>query len=1265
MRVKTEAPITKEKYVARVFFSSPFGGLEEERELLTKQYWPELAHLCQKSGYEFVPVDMRWGITSELSNEAATITICLRELDRSDMIVGFFGQRYGWHGAKDEFLQKTFDHALPLYPWLKSYRDRAVTELEFLHGHLNDPGQRPACFFFRDKAYDDTKLAECITSGDERGQRKFKATSDGPHAAEFLDDLKQRVKKTEDKCLAIDMSYPTPEVGARLMFETVHAHLVRLLGQTETESSEMEKEHAQHETFLITRRGMGGKLVGGEAYLEEIDKHALNGLGREDERKSVVLLGDAGSGKSCVLANWIERHRERYSDDILAVHFVGCTSNSTRELELLKHLCYQIEEDLITLRPDYDIGDEKAKEGSEDVRGMRKLLQRLVSDASSLNIRVIIVIDALNKIDAGGRAMKELYWLPKMISSKVLLILSTSNSDTKNIKELLEERHFDSLEVRQLTPDLRTKVTKGMLMVRGKELSPKQMEKVIGNAETGNPLYLFILLQELCSFGSFFELDEFIDTLLTSKSTVDLFVKFLERLERDYNPEGKHLVKEVLCCLLLAHRGLSENELKSMVKPTNKEWSALYFAMDDFLLEAEGLYRLGYSELADAVERHFCPTLESQKPYRQLIVNHFMNTFKDLDQRFDTPVPRRIADELPWQLEKSGQLGELVECLSSMNMFCTLSKGQTKYDLMSYWTTTNLSGDAIIERLLSAVDDQVTLLYLENEKVGRGGDAGKPPAQQLIPLLVSLTDFLTDAGYSSSMEPMLLRALNMHKSQYTDADIENSVDALNSYCELQTKLAVHYASAEKLDQASKIHLETLALREKHVDRVERGKSYIAVILNNLGYICLVEHKFKEAEGHFRRAVELHREVHGNNNDLVASAVNNVGMALYRQGQFKEAGQFLEESLKIYEEVYLGELPPDVGGTLLNLAMCTARQADKGLEDVEPLYQRALEIRMNAVGKNHPTVAQTYLSYGSYLMRVDKLERALSMTKDALEISEIASGPEHQDTLMTLENIALAYVSLNKPEEAHPYYKRAGEALHKQGRMEFSHPYLNSSMITYYLSSDREGDAHDALIRVIGTSFVSPRDYAALDYLDSQLAEKPSRPYEHSVDCGLEKFPTSTMLLGRKLAQLAPLGKADEMIAVLEKGSFDVGNYNSAYAEFVEKDQRENGLKILERAVEKFPEDVIIRENLAKGYFCYKRHGEAAEVLGQALRLDEENLDLVLLRVRVLALDNQLLEAQDLIQVGLMIAEKKGAVEAEAKLEDFLRVLNEALTSTAE
>lgn len=82
----------KEARVCRVFFSSPFRGMEAERELLTKQYFPTLQSLCNAQGVQFIPVDMRWGISHELSTNAKTIEICLREIDRSDIFVGFFGQ---------------------------------------------------------------------------------------------------------------------------------------------------------------------------------------------------------------------------------------------------------------------------------------------------------------------------------------------------------------------------------------------------------------------------------------------------------------------------------------------------------------------------------------------------------------------------------------------------------------------------------------------------------------------------------------------------------------------------------------------------------------------------------------------------------------------------------------------------------------------------------------------------------------------------------------------------------------------------------------------------------------------------------------------------------------------------------------------------------------------------------------------------------------------------------------------------------------------
>ena len=50
------------------------------------------------------------------------------------------------------------------YPWVNDYREKAVTELEFLLGHLRNPGKRAACFFFRDKVKKYLNTLNLITS---------------------------------------------------------------------------------------------------------------------------------------------------------------------------------------------------------------------------------------------------------------------------------------------------------------------------------------------------------------------------------------------------------------------------------------------------------------------------------------------------------------------------------------------------------------------------------------------------------------------------------------------------------------------------------------------------------------------------------------------------------------------------------------------------------------------------------------------------------------------------------------------------------------------------------------------------------------------------------------------------------------------------------------------------------------------------------------------------------------------------------------------
>ncbi|XP_033631200.1 TPR repeat-containing protein DDB_G0287407-like [Asterias rubens] len=1257
----------QERRIARVFWSSPFGGLEEERELLTKKYWPRLAHMCQKAGYEYVPVDMRWGITSGHSTQALTIAICLRELDRSDMIVGFFGQRYGWHGDKDQMLQKTFDYASPSYPFIDEYRDRSVTELEFLHGHLNHPGARAASFFFRDKAYDDQKRVEYEAADDERNARKYRATSDGPNAEQFLDDLKSRVKETKDKCLTIHPNYTTPSEGARLMFETAQDFLQDFL-KPQRALSGPETDRLEHHAFLIQKLGMGGKYVGGEGYMMEVDSHVLEKR-HEYKKKHLLVTGEPGSGKTCLLGNWILKHQEQYPDDVIAYHIVGCSSSSTSVKNVLQRLSNDVEDALFSVNGGPTPERVYATNGKEDVRELRQILTSVVNKASKGDRRVIIVIDALNMLEKAGKTMKTLYWLPKFLPDVAHLILSSVSSDDVNIRELIQEREFSQLTMIPLTEDIQSTVTKNMLIVRGKELSQQQHDRVVGCSQTENPLFLMILLQELCSFGSFFELDDYIDSLIAVNSVTELFVKFLKRLEKDYNPEEKtNLVHEVMCCLLVARRGLSEGEIKKILGVSDQMWSMLYFAMNDFVVERSGLYVLANTELAEAVRQHFCIDENTQTKFTRLICDYFLQIFKELYPRYNTKIPCRVLEELPWLLCKLGDNAQLQDCLLNLAMFSALYSGQHKYDLVDYWNSTGVPGKEIQQSYMGSLDDQVALLY--DQSIVETGTLPRPtPGIQLISVVGDISSFLVEAGHRTVLEPLLLRAIRMHPVQDETKVLTSDLDTTRDYCYRQNQLACFYADTDRFDQALVIHKKLLELKGKLDPKVWASEK--AVTLNNMGFLQMKLGNNQQSLEYFQQALAFHKEVITDDDahEVIASATNNIGSVLAVMGRYDEAAPILERSLEIYEEIYFDSLPPDVGGTLLNLAKCHVRNPEKTTDEVEATYQRALDIRVNAYGHNHPEAAQVLMTYGAYMMRRDKTDEGLKMYLEALDIFEVSYGSDGLDTTMVKENVAMAYVVKGQHEEAIPYFNQAGESLHKLGLMDRSSQFLNSSMLNYYLQNKRMAEAHQVLERVITAQFATEDMFVTLEQLDELLLgdQRPARPFEQTLDYALQKFPSGMRVLGRKLVLLARSGEADAMLDIIRNnpaGRDDPALYMYAYKVFVENGHREEGQRILLAASEHFPDNVVVLENLAKCHSIYKRYPEALEVMERALVVNPQDIDLLILRANLLGMSDQLKESRERLLEAKRIAEKKDDQENVDKITAILKNLDKIIISAS-
>ena len=86
----------------RLFISSTFNDLKEERNALQQVVFPRLRDLCNEHGYRFQPIDLRWGISTEASLNQKTMRICLEELHRcqettpTPNFLILLGNRYGW-----------------------------------------------------------------------------------------------------------------------------------------------------------------------------------------------------------------------------------------------------------------------------------------------------------------------------------------------------------------------------------------------------------------------------------------------------------------------------------------------------------------------------------------------------------------------------------------------------------------------------------------------------------------------------------------------------------------------------------------------------------------------------------------------------------------------------------------------------------------------------------------------------------------------------------------------------------------------------------------------------------------------------------------------------------------------------------------------------------------------------------------------------------------------------------------------------------------
>lgn len=665
----TQSRINADRHI-RVFVSSTFKDMQNEREVLIKHIFPQLRKLCESRGVVWGEVDLRWGIPDEAKAEGKVLPICLAEIHRCrPYFIGLLGERYGW--VPDEIPEELITQE----PWLKEHLHHSVTELEILHGVLNNPEMADHAFFYlRDTAYtasrplDEQKdFIEYPTDeeidrfGSEEAQRR------GEARRSKLRVLKDRLRRSS---LPLRENYRDPKELGELVRRDLTAVIDRLFPAGSLPSL-LDREAAAHEAYARSRAVVevrpgefSGVYIGRQEYLKRLDAHV------QREGPPLIVLGESGMGKSALLVNWALGYRNRHPPDHLILHFIGADPTSADWAAMLRRIMGEF-------KRRFDI----SQDIPDQPDALRLAFANFLSMAAAQG-RVILIIDALNHLEDKEGA-PDLVWLPPVIPPNVRLILSTLPG--RPLDELAK-RGWPSLTVQPLEIGERRQLIEKYLDQYCKKLSPPFLERLAAVVPTANPLYLRALLEEMRVYGDHYTLKSRLDHYLAAPGVKELFKLVLARYEDDYEEDRPGLVKEAMSLIYAARRGLSRTELLELLGQEGKPlpggvWSPLLLAAEHALIDRAGLISFSHDYFRQAVRDRYLEEESKRSEAHLRLADYFDRHDLEIAGR---PNLRKI-DELPWQLART-EAWESLQGLLVEPEFFLLFWENNKYEVKSCWS---------------------------------------------------------------------------------------------------------------------------------------------------------------------------------------------------------------------------------------------------------------------------------------------------------------------------------------------------------------------------------------------------------------------------------------------------------------------------------------------------------------------------------------------------------------------------------------------------
>ncbi|CAN9171138.1 unnamed protein product [Alternaria alternata] len=165
----------------------------------------------------------------------------------------------------------------------------------------------------------------------------------------------------------------------------------------------------------------------------------------------------------------------------------------------------------------------------------------------------------------------------------------------------------------------------------------------------------------------------------------------------------------------------------------------------------------------------------------------------------------------------------------------------------------------------------------------------------------------------------------------------------------------------------------------------------------------------------------------NGEGSLTEAIHNLGLLYWNQGKLNKAEEMYERALQGKEKA-LGRDHTSTLETVNNLGNLYADQGK--LDAAEEMYERALQGREKALGRDHTSTLDTVNNLGVLYWNQGKLDAAEEMYERALQGREKALGRDHTSTLDTVNNLGILYRRQGKLNKAEEMYERALQGYEK-------------------------------------------------------------------------------------------------------------------------------------------------------------------------------------------------------------------------------------------